>query len=178
MAWQKLSSKKVYENRYMKVVEEEVLTDHGDKLTYGIVDKKPAVWIIPYNQKTNQVLLVGQTRYATKMFSWEFPAGHAEENKPEVAARLELKEETGLVTDHFIPIGDFYIAPGHLTQQGFIFVATDFTEGERELEPSEQDMKLKWVTLTELKNMIEDGTIKDGPTITSLKFFELYLSNK
>jgi 8-oxo-dGTP pyrophosphatase MutT (NUDIX family) len=178
MAWKKLSSKKVYENRYMKVLEEKLLTEQGETLTYGIVEKQPAVWVIPYNPETNQVLLVGQTRHAVNFFSWEFPAGHAEANKPEVAARLELKEETGLITDSFTPIGDFYIAPGHLTQRAFIFVATEFVQGERELETSEADMKQKWVNLDEVKDMIQNGSIKDSPTITSFKFFELYLASK
>jgi hypothetical protein len=47
MTWKKLSSQKMYENRYMKVYEEELVTDHGDKLTYGVVRKEPFVVIIP-----------------------------------------------------------------------------------------------------------------------------------
>lgn len=173
MAWQKLSSKHVYQNRYMTVTEDEVKTDHGDKVTFGIVHKNPAVWIIPYDGQ--RVLLIGQYRYATDYFSWEFPAGHAEENSPALAAERELEEETGLIAKDLIEIGTFQIAPGHLTQIAYVYLATSFDRGVENLEPSEKGMKQKWVTLPEMNQLIIDDTIKDGPTITALKLFELHL---
>jgi len=36
-------------------------------------------------------------------------------------------------------------------------------------------MKVKKVNITEIKNMIKNSEIKDGPTITIFKLFELYL---
>lgn len=174
MAWQKLSSQQVYQNRYMTVTEDELKTDHGDKITYGIVHKEPAVWIIPYDG--GKVLLIGQYRYPVDYFSWEFPAGHAEKNSPAIAAAHELEEETGLIAKDLTELGTFHIAPGHLTQIAHVYLATQFEQGVRELEPSEKGMQQKWVTLKELNSLIADGTIKDGPTITSLKIFELYLS--
>jgi 8-oxo-dGTP pyrophosphatase MutT (NUDIX family) len=176
MTWQNLSSKEVYKNRYMTVTEDELLTDHGDQVIYGIVHKEPAVWIIPYKDK--KVLLVGQYRNVVNSFSWEFPAGHAEANTPQAAALLELKEETGLLAKQVLQIGLFWVAPGHLTQVGHVYLATDFTVGEQELEVSEKGMEMRWVTLSELSGMITDGTIKDGPTITALKFFEMHLTSQ
>jgi ADP-ribose pyrophosphatase len=120
-------------------------------------------------------LLVGQYRYAVDYFSWEFPMGHAENLGINEAALAELQQETGLIAKKIEEIGTFHPAPSHLTQVGHIFVATEYESGEKELEPSEIGMQDKWVTLSELKKMIKDGTIKDGPTLTSLKFFELYL---
>jgi 8-oxo-dGTP pyrophosphatase MutT (NUDIX family) len=176
MAWKKLSSKKVYENRYMEVYDEEVITDFGDKLSYGVVRKEPFVVIIPWDGE--KVLLVGQYRYPVDYFSWEFPMGHAENLGIHDAALAELQQETGLIAGKIDEIGVFYPAPSHLTQTGHIFVATEHEVGKKALEPAEKGMENKWVTLPELKGMIEDGTIKDSPTITSLKFFELYLSSK
>ena len=174
MAWKTLSSKKVYENRYMKVYDEEVVTDYGDKLSYGVVKKEPFVVIVPWDGK--KVLLVGQYRYPVNYFSWEFPMGHAENLGINEAALAELQQETGLIAKKIEEIGSFYPAPSHLSQIGHIFVATDYVEGEKELEPAEKGMENKWVSPSELKSMIDNGIIKDGPTITSLKFFENYLS--
>ena len=173
MNWQKLSSKKVYENRYMKVYDEEVVTDFGDKLNYGVVRKDPFVVAIPWDG--NKVLLVGQYRYPVDYFSWEFPMGHVENLGIEEAVRAELEQETGLIAMSTEKIANFYPAPSHLGQVGEIFVATNLTQGKLDLEPSEKGMQHKWVTLSELDAMIADGTIKDGPTITTLKFFEIYL---
>ena len=175
MAWKTLSSEEKYKNRYMTITEDEVVTDHGEKVTYGIVHKDPAVWTIPWDGE--KMLLIGQYRYSTKYFSWELPAGHAEKDSPEKAALAELQEETGLVANNIRQIGTFHVAPGHLTQVGHVFLATELTQGERNLEPSEKGMQLKWVTIKELNDLIDDGTIQDGPTITVLKLFELYRNN-
>lgn len=172
MTWQKLHTKQVYQNRYMTVTEEDVLTNHGDKLVYGVVHKNPFVVIIA--TKEDQVLLVGQYRYPIDYFSWELPMGHAESSSIQDAARAELQQETGLVAQDLSEIGTFYPAPGHLDQIGHIFVVTQYQVGKQELEPAEKGMQMKWVTLTELEKMITDGTIKDGPTLACLKIFELY----
>jgi len=174
MTWQKISSKQVYKNRYMTITEDKLITDHGDKVTYGIVRKEPFSVVIPWDGE--RILLVGQYRVTADFFSWEFPMGHAEKDSPLTAASRELKEETGLSAKNLVEIATFYPAIGTMDQLGYIYLATDWTVGERELEPSEKGMQLKWVTLSELVKMIKTGDIKDGPTITAFKFFELYLS--
>jgi 8-oxo-dGTP pyrophosphatase MutT (NUDIX family) len=174
MSWQKLSSTTKYQNRYMTVTDDEVLTESGDKLTFGVVHKEPAVWIIPWDG--THLTIIGQYRYAVDYFSWELPAGHAEQNSPENAAALELKEETGITSKKLDLIGKFFVAPGHLTQLGYVYLATDLEHGKRELETAEKGMLVKEVTPIEFEEMIKDGTVKDGPTITAFKLFEIYLS--
>lgn len=172
MAWQKLKSKEVYRNRYMWVTEDEVLTDHSDQVTYGIVHKEPAVLIIPWDgEKTT---LIGQYRYPVDFFSWEWPAGHYEHDNVESAARAELEEEAGLVAGKLEKLGEYFIAPGHLTQVCHIYLATDLSQGQRQLEASEKGMQLKEATLDEVNQLIRVGEIKDGLTIVALKFLELY----
>ena len=175
MAWKKLSSKTMYKNRYMTVTEEELVTDHGDKVIYGIVRKEPFSIVIPWDGE--RTLLVGQYRPSAEIYSWEFPMGHAEANSPLVAAQHELREETGLLAQNFTQIATFYPALGTMNQLGYIFVATDWVVGEQELDPAEAGMQMKWVTLAEINELIKDGTIIDGPTISALKFFELFLKH-
>lgn len=173
MSWKKINSKIKYQNRYMTVTDDEVITDHADKLVFGIVHKEPAVWIIPWDGI--HLTIIGQYRYAVDYFSWEFPAGHAEQNSPEIAAALELKEETGISAKTLKLIGNFFIAPGHLTQVGYVYLATDLEHGKRELETAEKGMLSKEVTIAQFEEMIIDGTIKDGPTITAFYYFKKYL---
>ena len=49
MRWQTLSSKKIYENRWMKVVEDQVETETRIKLVYGVVHKKPFALLVPWD---------------------------------------------------------------------------------------------------------------------------------
>ena len=176
MTWQKLSSKKVYQNRYMSVTEDELITDHGDKVVFGIVRKEPFSVIIPWDG--TRLLLVGQYRPSAEFFSWEFPMGHAESDTPLAAARKELAEETGLLAKNLVELATFYPALGTMDQLGYLYLATDWQVGKQDLETSEKGMQTRWVSLNELSAMIVGGTIKDGPTIAALKYFELYLSSQ
>lgn len=173
MTWTKLSSKTVYQNRFMTVTEDELITDHGDQVVFGVVHKEPAVLVIPWDGA--KITLIGQYRYPVDSWSWEFPAGHMEHANIESAAIAELEEETGLRAKRLVKIGEFAIAPGHNTQICHTFVATELTSGTQHLEAAEKGMQVKSVTLAELNEMILKHEIVDGLTLTSLKLFELYL---
>jgi 8-oxo-dGTP pyrophosphatase MutT (NUDIX family) len=165
MPWKQLSSKSVYKDRYMEVTEDRVQTPSGDKLTFGIVRKKPFALIIPWNGK--RLTLVGQYRYAVRHFSWEFPAGHLEHGSIKETARAELKEETGLSAATIRQIAVLDLAPGHCTQQFHVFFATKLTHGTPARERSEKGMKVKKVTPKEFAGMATGGKITDGPSLAA-----------
>lgn len=175
MSWQKLNSKQIYKNRFMTITEDRLVTDYGDEITFGIVHKEPAVLIIPWDGK--HTTLIGQYRYAVDFFSWEWPAGHHEHDSAIKAAKAELEEEAGIKAGKLEEIGVFHIAPGHLTQVCHVYLATDLSEGKQHLETAEKGMKIMPVTLSEIKDMIREGKIRDGLTITALQLLELHLSD-
>lgn len=160
----------------MTVTEDEVVTDHGDTVTFGVVHKNDGVSVVPWDGK--HLYLVGQYRYPVDYYSWEFPAGHLEHKDIETAVRAELEEEAGVIANKIVKIGDFHIAPGHNTQIIHFYLATELSSGKRDLEPAEKGMKIKKVTHAELNNLIAQGEVKDSLTIAALKFFELYLAEK
>jgi ADP-ribose pyrophosphatase len=176
MTWQKLSSKQVYQNRFMAVTEDELVTDAGDKVTFGVVHKIPGASIVPWDGE--YFTLVGQYRYPVDFFSWEFPAGHFEHANMESTARAELEEEAGLLAGKIEKIGEFHLAPGHHTQVIHFFLATDLSPGKQKLETAEQGMQVKQVTPAQLNEMIRSGEAKDSLTIAALKFFELHLAKQ
>lgn len=155
----------------MTVTEDEVLTSHGDKLTFGVVHKQPAVWIVA--EQANKILLVHQYRYPINRDSWEIPAGHAEANSPELAARLELEEETGFTAGKLSLLGSFYLAPGHNTQQCFVYYATELSSGKQRLEPAEKGLTKSFFTRKQIDQMIKKGEIHDGPSLIALKYLDL-----
>lgn len=149
----------------MEIAEDKVETEFGNRLTFGVVRKKPFALIIPWNGR--HLFLVGQYRYPVDKFSWEFPQGHFEHNSIKETAKEELREETGLNARNMKEIGRFFLAPGHHSQICHVFLATKLSQGKQELEEGEKGMRLKKVTLKEFQNMIIKGTVKDGPTIAA-----------
>ena len=176
MSWKTLSSKEVYKNKWMTVTEDEVETDSGKKLTYGIVHKKPFALIIPWDGK--RFTLVGQYRHAIQKFSWEFPQGHFEHNSIEDTAKAELKEETGLSANKIRMIGHYYLGPGHHSQECKVFLAEGLTEGKSHLEVGETESGMKTMKITpkELDQMIKSGKMEDGPTLAALSIFSNFLN--
>lgn len=166
MKWKKISSKSVYKNNWIELVEDIVQTDKGKKLLFGVVHKKPFALIIPWDGK--KLTLIGQYRYSVGSFSWEFPQGHFQKNSIIATAKEELEEETGLRAKKIKKIGQINLAPGlPCTQKCCIFIATDLTEGKQNLEESELGMKIKKATVKEFVELIRKRRINDGPTIAS-----------
>lgn len=162
----------------MTVTEDEVETDSGKKLTYGIVHKKPFALIIPWDGK--YFTLVGQYRHAIQKFSWEFPQGHFEHNLIEDTAKTELKEETGLSANSIKMIGHYYLGPGHHSQECKVFLAEGLTEGKSHLEEGEAEsgMKTIKVTFEEFNKMIKTGKMEDGPSLAAFAIFNNFLRKK
>lgn len=176
MPWKIKNSKEVYKNKWMTVTEDEIETDSGKELTYGVVHKNPFALIIPWDGKA--FTLVGQYRHAIQKFSWEFPQGHFEHNSIEETARAELKEETGLVASSIKMIGHFYLGPGHHSQECKVFLAEGLTEGGSCLEENEVESGMKTMKIVpkKLDEMIKAGKMEDGPTLASLSIFDNFIN--
>ncbi|HSX25330.1 MAG TPA: NUDIX hydrolase, partial [Candidatus Andersenbacteria bacterium] len=134
-----LSSRIVYENKWMKVREDEVEFQNGSKGIYGVVDKPDFALIVPFTG--NGFYLVRPYRYTIHNSFWEFPQGAYEENPdidPKKLAAQELEEETGLVAKKLEEIGYQYEAYGMCSQGFHIFLAQDFEQKEQKLEAAEE----------------------------------------
>jgi hypothetical protein len=94
--WQTVSSEEVYDNPWIHVREDRVIRPDGEPGIYGVVHyKNIAVGVLPIEE--DHIYLVGQYRYPLQSYSWEIPEGGCPEGEePLLAARRELKEETGL----------------------------------------------------------------------------------
>lgn len=167
MKWKKISSKSVYKDRWMEVTEDIVETDSGKTSIYGVIHKEPCALVIPWDGK--YLHLVGQYRIPVECYSWDFPTGYYEHESLIETAKAELREETGLEAKNIEKIGEVNIAPGHHTQVCHVFIATKLKEVENspDLWESMMDMKVKKVTLQEFKNEVNEGIIKDGPTLAA-----------
>ena len=57
---------------------------------------------------------------------------------PEHTALRELKEETGLSATELLPLGRFHMSNCIADEEGFIYLARGLTEGEQELDDTEE----------------------------------------
>src|ERR1700757_643102 len=99
--WKSLSAKVHYENRWIRVVEHQVVNPSGGHGIYGVVHfKHIAVGIVPWED--GYIWLVGQYRFPLDRYSWEIPEGGGLLSEdPLATAQRELKEETGMTAEHW-----------------------------------------------------------------------------
>lgn len=163
-----LSSKTIYENKWMKVREDGVEFPNGSKGIFGVVEKPDFAMVVPFED--GGFHLVKQYRYPVGKSFWEFPQGSYEE-RPEIdpveLAKGELKEETGLEARSIKKIGYLYEAYGYCNQAFHVFLAEDFQKGEQQLQESEQGMETAFFTIKQFEEMIINGDICDAPSISA-----------
>jgi 8-oxo-dGTP pyrophosphatase MutT (NUDIX family) len=154
----------VFENPWFKVETAPVTTPGGTPATYGVVRfQNRAVGVIPY--ENGKIWLVGQTRYPFDDYSWEIPEGGVPKDEDMAdAARRELKEETGLSADTLTHLLDFQLSNSITDERGTLFLARGLTQGETDLEPSE-DITGLTLSLEDLLHHIDTGAITDAITI-------------
>jgi len=161
-----INSEKVFEGRVFNVTRDTV--SEGEHMyTREVVHHSGSAVIIPvYDDGT--VVLVRQYRHPAVRYLLEAPAGTLTKGeRPEVGAARELQEELGLSATRLEKLSEFFVSPGFLEEKMWVFLATDFTEGEQRLDDDEF-LDLVRLPIAEALEMITSGEIQDAKTIIGL----------
>ncbi len=156
-----------FENPWMRVNAIPAIDPSGQDTSYGLVHfKNLAVGVLPYAE--GHIWLVGQSRVAFQSYSWEIPAGGgAHDDDPKHAARRELKEETGFTTGRLEQILTMELSNSITDERCVVFLATDLSEGESEMESSE-DISLMKVSLDEALAAVDAGEIRQALSVAAI----------
>ncbi|WGL53656.1 NUDIX hydrolase [Nocardioides sp. BP30] len=171
MTWETLSSRRVYENPWITVREDDVRRPDGTPGIYGVVEvRHPAVFVVPVTD-AGEVVLVRQHRYTIGRESLEIPAGGTDGEDVLAAARRELVEETGYDAGDLRLLAEVYSLNGVSRAPGHVVLATGLTRvgaggglGDEGITAVEH---LAWPTLFEL---LGAGEIHDGETAAALMY--------
>lgn len=174
-----LKSEVVVSNPWTKIVKEDIKLPNGNKGEYLIVEREMALMMIVLHLIDGQYFtyIVEQYRYPISQTIWQFPMGTNEEGVDIVAhAKQELKEETGLIVDSLTKVGEYFVDPGLSRQKCAVFITeVVLSQGEQELEETEQGMGVKRVSLNELSQMVKDGLLADSWGYVASYFINDYL---
>ncbi|MCW2653429.1 MAG: 8-oxo-dGDP phosphatase [Mycobacterium sp.] len=171
---ERIASREVYRNPWMSVREDDIRRPDGTHGIYSVIDKPTYALVIACDD--DRFRLVEQFRYPLGQRRWEFPQGTAPDlahMEPEELAARELREETGLRAGSFVRLGQLDVAPGMSSQRGWVFLATNITEGEPDREHEEQDMRSAWFSREQVEAMIRSGEITDAQSIAAFAQFLL-----
>lgn len=176
--WKTKSKSTVYENKWIKVSHEEVVTPTGTDGIYGTVHfKNLAIGIIPLDENDN-TWLVGQYRYALGEYSWEIPEGGGLlADNPLEAAKRELQEEVGLEAENWDKLIEFNTSNSVTDEKAIIYLAQNLKSVATHWDETEL-LEVKKIHLDEVMEMINRGEIKDSLTIIGMYRLKYLRSNK
>jgi 8-oxo-dGTP pyrophosphatase MutT (NUDIX family) len=167
--WKILARKKIYENPWILVQEDEVINPSGGRGIYGTVSfKNKALGIVPVDEE-GCTWLVGQYRYPLNEYSWEIPMGGGKivENRKDFetqlleAAQRELLEETGLVAQKWTKIARIHTSNSVTDEEGFVFLAQELSQTDSSPEETEK-LEIVRIPLSQALQMVMDDKITDA----------------
>lgn len=176
--WQTLHSQEVYNNSWIKVVENQVINPKGGEGIYGVVHfKNIAVAIIPVDEMGN-TYLVGQYRYTMNSFEWEIPMGGGNKDIASLdAAQRELLEETGIVAQSWIKILETQVSNSVSDEVSVTYLARNLCYQNPTPEETEE-LVIKKLPLKEAIQMAVNGKIQDCISVASLLKLHYLLENQ
>ena len=169
-----LSSKIAFDGPLFRVMREDV-REPGNKLSHrDIIRHNGSVVILAVVDSSKRdplIVMERQYRHAAGQYLWEVPAGKMDEEEERlVAAKRELKEETGYRAKRWTKLVRYFASPGFLGEWMQIFLAEGLIAGEAEPEEDEL-LEVVLVPLSEVLRMIDAGKILDGKTLVSVQLY-------
>jgi 8-oxo-dGTP pyrophosphatase MutT (NUDIX family) len=167
--WTTLSGEEKYDNRWINVTEYQVINPAGGKGIYGKIHfKNKGIGVIPVDHE-GYTWLVGQYRYTLNEFQWEIPEGGGPLDEfPLIAAKRELKEETGMTAKKWTSLLRVNPSNSVSDEECIIYLAEDLEYGESELEETEADLKVMKIHLRDAIDMVMRGEIRDSMSMIGL----------
>lgn len=118
-----------------------------------------------------RILLVEQFRYTVRRFLWELPAGRIEPGEsPMVAARRELREETGYRARRWRRLLKLFPTPGFADEVMYLYEAGGLRVGPSRPEADEA-IRAQAFSLASLLRMIERGSLCDGKSVAGILYY-------
>lgn len=175
--WKVKSSKIVYQNPWIRIREDQIVTPTGKDGIYGLMESNDSVIVTVLNEK-NELYLVRAFSYPATSWNWELPGGSSDGEDTAVASKRELEEETGILAQTWIKLGNTRVCDGLMTERMATYLATDISFSGNKEVADEQIDQARFFPMAEVDAMIERGDINDGQSITAIHFVQKWLEKK
>jgi 8-oxo-dGTP pyrophosphatase MutT (NUDIX family) len=166
--WKQQSNRRVFENPWFCVDEDDVINPGGGLSHYGkILFKNIAIGVVPLDEDNN-TWLVGQYRYVPDCYSWEIPMGGGPLHiDPLESAKRELREETGLSAASWETLMHLHTSNSVTDERGIVYVARELSQGDTEFEETE-DLQVMKLPLEQAVERVMAGEITDAVSVAAL----------
>ena len=173
--WTIKNTRKIYENDFFEVFEDEVIQPDGKDSTYATIHLLPGASVLPLDDD-GFIYLTKQFRYALEREDLEVVSGAIEDEEPLEAARREAKEEIGIEAEEWTDFGVIESDTSITNSKAHLFLARKLKFGKPEREGTEQIETVK-MKFDEALDKVLKGEITHGQTVALILKASYYLSN-
>lgn len=180
VAWKTLASNRVFRNRWIGVVVDEVELPDGKQYEYTRIEPAGVgVGVIGFNA-AGEILLEREYRHGVGEVVWQVPGGLATPGENLQAAGLrELQEETGyapaVVNDDTVTyLGVVWDNPGFGVACSHIYRVRGLELTADTAHDHGEFVTFHWVTPDWLKEAVRTGEIKDRVVVAAVAYLLLH----
>ncbi|MFH1850101.1 MAG: NUDIX hydrolase [archaeon] len=170
--WKVLDEKEISPSRWFPLFVNRVELPNGKEIDYYFSRLDNVAMVVAITPK-KEVVLVRQYKHGVREITLELPAGTVGSHTPEQAAKKELQEETGIVADRLIPIGDLLSSPSKISTRVYGFIATDAIISQKQDLDDTEEIEVVLHPVTGIDNLIKAGRLKQSDSIALLAMARL-----
>ena len=166
--WKTIRSRIAYQNPWLQIREDDVIRPDGEPGIYGVVEIRPSIGVLAFNQK-RELALVGQWRYPSERYTWEIVRGGSSEGEADLleVAKRELQEETGFLAQSWQPFGKLDVCNGVTTDVQHVFIAQDLQFVGTHFDPVEE-ITTEWQPFEQVFHRVMQGEITEVCSVAAI----------
>ncbi|GIK38402.1 MAG: DNA mismatch repair protein MutT [Chloroflexota bacterium] len=167
-AWKTRSSRRIYENPWMKLREDIAEMPDGKTTVYGVIECAECVGVLPFIND-DHVVMVRQYRYVFgEDHRWEMPTGGVKPGESlEEAARRELREEVGYHAAELQHVSTYFPSKSIVRETGYLFIGRGLTQVKAVPDETEF-LETAIFPFEQVLQMVNDSEIRDSMTVITV----------
>ena len=180
--WKVVRQNKEYQTPIFNILKRSMRLEAADEQKSGdfyVLEALEWINIIPITSQ-KEIVLVEQYRYGIEEPTLEIPGGMVDEGEePAEAARRELVEETGFVSENWQSLGEVSANPAIMDNFTHIFVAENCRfEGKIESPETDERINVHLMSLDDFFDYVADGIIHHSIVVAAVAKYLLQTDGK
>lgn len=163
----KISSQILDKNPWWEYKKDAIQNVNGNSGEYFYAESLGNTVVVPVLDD-GRLVLVREYRYLNDAYGIQFPAGGIDNGESAVeAAKRELLEESGYITDDLIKIGMFEPSVGMIKDMSHVFIANELSLAQVPTQTDFEQTEVLLRRVDEFEDMIKRGEIWNGQTLAA-----------
>ena len=177
--WKQIASDTRFENKMLRLRQDEVEVEDGKKSDYAYLERDEAVIVVPVT-RAGEIVLVKQYRYPVDEWCLEVPAGGTHDSGDaalEEVARKELREEVGGTAKSLTYVTFFFSANALTNEKCHVYLAEGVELAKKPKTESTESIEIEVVPAAKAIELARSGAVKTGPCALALLLCEPLLKS-